>query len=357
MTLFQNERESLAAMNTTENNAFAQETVVEAIERKSLSGTFNAYVRETIREIPELTGHFAIVNIAEEKVHMSIDPAKAGFDNVRDLHDYLDNIMSAYAPIQTSVAHFDGKHNLSLLVYNGPKHMQMFADPVHDNLKNIVGIMDHELGHMVVEGAYYYADRFSKTDIIFAETGADVFAGLRHLSRFMGKAEDIETLSWQRAKDLIETGSVSHFTSFGLDKLAELAQENDLSGIKGEAAARLAHRIASEAAPHETVVNNIARSLSGITPQDFKTKTAEDALRPLAEKILSGELGYFTGKVADKYIAPYLMEQVIMDGKNPVLLNGPYWDKVRIALFDMNEKSQSQGLLHGMNAKPKTPGR
>jgi|GEM_PF-2399370 len=335
---------------------FANETVVEAVERKSLSGVFNAYVRETVREIPEIAGHFAILNIPEAQVHMDISLEKAGFKNERELSDYIGGLYASYEKMGTSVAHFDGSRNLAILVYNGPKHMQMFADPVKEDIKNIVGIMDHELGHMLVQGAYYYSDRFSLTQIIYAETGADVFAGLRHISRFAGSFEDIETLSWQRTKDLLERKSVSHFTSFGLDKLAELAEHNDLSGIKAADAVVLASRIASEASPHEDVVKGIARSFTAFDEAEFKRRGAEMALRPIAEKILSGELGYFSGRVADKYMAPYLMEQVIMNGKEPILLNGPYWDSVRMALFDMNEQTRKQGLLHGMPAKPKAPG-
>jgi len=335
---------------------FANETVVEAVERKSLSGVFNAYVRETVREIPEIAGHFAILNIPEAQIHMDISLEKAGFKNERELSDYIGGLYTAYEKMGTSVAHFDGSRNLAILVYNGPKHMQMFADPVKEDIKNIVGIMDHELGHMLVQGAYYYSDRFSLTQIIYAETGADVFAGLRHISRFAGSFEDIETLSWQRTKDLLERKSVSHFTSFGLDKLAELAEHNDLSGIKAADAVVLASRIASEASPHEDVVKGIAGSFTAFDEAEFKRRGAEMALRPIAEKILSGELGYFSGRVADKYMAPYLMEQVIMNGKEPILLNGPYWDSVRMALFDMNEQTRKQGLLHGMPAKPKAPG-
>ncbi|HCS22175.1 MAG TPA: hypothetical protein DIW20_00375 [Rhodospirillaceae bacterium] len=336
---------------------FANETVVEAVERKSLSGVFNAFVRETKQELPEISGHFAILNIPEAKVHMDISLEKAGFKDKAALDDYLGGLYSAYKDSGTSVAHFDGSRNLAILVYNGPKHMQMFADPVRDNLKNIVGIMDHELGHMLVEGGYYYGNRFSLTEIIHAETGADIYAGLRHISRFAGSFMDIETLSWQRTKDLLEVGAVSHFTSFGLDKLAALAEENDLSGIKAHQAVQLATRIASEASPHEKTVQGIAQTFTAFSEEDFKRLGAERALRPIAEKILSGELGYFSGRVADKYMAPYLMEQVIMNGKEPVLLNGPYWDSVRMALFDMNEQTRKQGLLHGMPVKPpKAPG-
>lgn len=334
---------------------FGDETVVEAVERKSLSGVFNAFTRETTQVFPELSGHFAILNIAEGLIHMDIDPAKAGFSQQKDLVDYLSQIMASYEKIGTSVAHFDGPRNLALLVYNGPHHMQMFADPVRDNLKNIVGIMDHELGHMLVEGAYYYSNRHSPTEIIYAETGADVYAGMRHLSRFMGSAEDIEQLSWQRTKGLLEHGHTGHYTSFGLDRLAELAQMNDFSALPARQAVDLAARIASETAPHESAVTGIVQSLPAISDSDFRRKTPEEALRPMAEKILSGQLGYHSGRAADTYMAPYLMEQVIMNGKDRILLNGPYWDKVRIALCDMNSQTEQQGLLRGMNTKPKTP--
>lgn len=335
---------------------FGQETVSAAVERKSLSGVFNAFTRETTRDFPEIAGHFAILNISEGLVHMSIDPAKAGFDNKKELLDYLGKLMVSYENIDTSVAHFDGARNLALLVYNGPHHAQMFADPVRENLKNIVGIMDHELGHMLVEGAYYYSNRHSPTEIIYAETGADVYAGLRHLSRFMGSADDIEFLAWQRTKALLEHGDSGHFTSFGLDRLAKLARLNDLSAVPARQAVDLAARIASETAPHESVVSGIVSTLPAMRGSDFRRATPEEVLRPMAEKILSGQLGYHSARAADAYISPYLMEQVIMNGKQPLLLNGPYWDKVRIALFDMNEKTQEQGLLRGINAKPKTPG-
>lgn len=333
----------------------AQETVAEAVERKSLSGVFNAFTRETTQAFPELSGHFAILNIPEGLIHMDIDPAKAGFSNQRDLVQYLSGIMASYENIGTSVAHFDGPRNLALLVYNGPHHLQMFADPVRDNLKNIVGIMDHELGHMLVEGAYYYSNRHSETEIIYAETGADVYAGMRHLSRFMGRADDIEYLSWQRTKALLEHGDSGHYTSIGLDRLAELARLNDMSAIPAREAVVLAARIASEASPHETAVRGIVQSLPALSGGDFRRMPAEDALRPLAEKVLSGTLGYHSARAADTYMSPYLMEHVIMHGKDTVLLNGPYWDKVRIALCDLNRQREEQGILRGMPVKPKTP--
>jgi hypothetical protein len=341
---------------TAPADTFAHESVAEAVERKSLSGVFNAFTRETTQAFPEIAGHFAILIIPEGRVHMDIDPAKAGFDNQKDLVAYLGGVMASYENIGTSVAHFDGARNLALLVYNGPHHLQMFADPVRDNLKNIVGIMDHELGHMLVEGAYYYSNRHSPTEIIYAETGADVYAGLRHLSRFMGSADDIGVLAWQRTKALLENGDGGHFTSFGLDRLAELARLNDLSAVPARQAVDLAARIASEAAPHASVVDGIISTLPAISDRDFRRGSPEEALRPMAEKILSGQLGYHSARAADTYISPYLMEEVILNGKQPILLNGPYWEKVRVALFDMNEKTQEQGILRGINAKPKVPG-
>lgn len=330
------------------------ESIAQAIESQSLSRVFNAYVAEVKQQVPEMRGHFAILNIAESRVHMDIDLQKSGFKDHAELMDYMSKLQATYAPHQTSVAHFDGKHNLGVLVYNGPKHMQMFADPVKDPLKNIVSIMDHEFGHMTVEGAYYYSNRHSPTEIIYAEGAADVYAGLRHISRFGGSGDDIRYLSWQRSKHLVENGHTSHFTSLSLDKLADLADAYDLSGLSAHQAIELSARIASETAPHAATLKEASRFLPHINPQDVQVKGYESALKPLGDKILHGDMDYMAAKIADRFLSPFLMEQVVFKGK-PVLLDGPYWDKVRIALCDHNMAQEKLGVLQGMPARPKAP--
>lgn len=331
------------------------ETVVAALESKSLKRVFNAYVKETMQQVPEMRGHFAILNIPHNCVHMDIDLAKAGFTDREELKQYMGQLHKTYENLHTSVAHYDSNRNLGILVYNGPKHMQMFSDPLHDPLKNIVNIMDHEFGHMTVEGAYYYSNRHSPTEIIYAEGAADVYAGLRHIARFNGTGDDIRQLSWQRAKDLLESGHVSHFTSLSLDRLADLADEFDLSGLSAHEAVTLSARIASETAPHVTAVREASRFLPQMNREEIRDKGYEAVLKPLGDKIIRGELDYLAGKIADRFISPFLMEEVIYKGK-PVLLDGPYWDKVRIALFDRNSSQEKLGVLQGLPARPKAPG-
>ncbi len=332
----------------------AQETVAEAIESKSLSRVFNAYVKETVRYIPEMTGHFAILNVPESRVHMDIDPKKAGFTDKKELMDYMAELKAIYSPHETSVAHFDGKRNLAILVYNGPLHMQMFADPIRDPLKNIVGIMDHEFGHITVEGAYYYSNRHSATEILYAEAAADVYAGIRHISRFGGTGDDIRQLSWQRAKYMIEHGDNLHFTALSLDRLADLVDGYDLSKVTPYQAVDLSARTASETAPHSATINNASRFLPPVDQNVMKGQGYEAALKPLADKIIKGNMDYMASKIADKYLSPFLMEEVQYKGK-PVLLDGAYWDKVRIALCNSQTSQDKLGVLHGLPVKQKPP--
>ena len=339
----------------------ATETVAQAIETKSLSRVFNAYVSETVRYIPEMAGHFAILNVTAAQVHMDIDPQKAGFKNQEALMDYMSQLQTTYAPHATSVAHFDGglgddgtRRNLAVLVYNGPLHMQMFADTIRDPLKNIVGIMDHELGHILVEGAYYYTNRHSPTEILYAEAAADTYAGIRHISRFGGTGDDIRQLSWQRAKHMIEYGDDAHFTALSLDRLAELVDKHDISAVSPYQAVDLSARIASETAPHSSAIANASRFLPQVKQNIVQTRGYEEALKPLADKVLKGDMDYMASKIADKYLSHFLMEEVQYNGK-PVLLDGPYWDKVRIALCNNQTAQDSLGVLHGLPVKQKPP--
>lgn len=332
----------------------ARNSVAEAVKTGSLSAVFNAYVHETVTNIPELSGHFAVLNIPESRVHMDITPHAAGFQSRAEVRDYMDNLFHSYAHYGSSFAHFDGKHNLAVVVYNGPDHLSLFADSVADNLKNIVGIADHEVGHLLIEGGYYYTNKHSETEILYAEAGADVFAGLRHLARFDGTSDDIRQLSWQRTKYMIEHQATCHFTSPSLNYLADLADTHDLSKLSMRQAVDLAARIASETAPHAAMVKNASRFLPKISEASAKEQGYAAALKPLADRVLKGNMDYMAGKVADNYLSPFLMEEVIFKGK-PVLLDGPYWDKVRIALYHQRESHEKMGVLQGMPAKQKPP--
>jgi len=332
---------------------FRNETVVEAVERKSLSGVFNAFVRETVREVPTLAGQFVILNIPENRIHMDVDHAKAGFDSEAALVNYLSKIQASYAPQHTSFAHYDAKTKLAMIIYNGPDNFQMFANPKTEPHKTVANIMDHELGHLLVRGAYYSTS--SGTDILYAEAAADSFAGLRHISRFGGDAKDMTSLSWQRARSLLEDGDKWHFTSFTLGALAYMARDTDLSALDIEDAARLAARIASETTPHKQVVENLCETFAPLTRQAIAEKGYDQALRPLMDAFLSSSgAGYFTGRLLNIFLSPMLNGEIKFES-GPLVLEGPYWDNVRQALKTQNEARQQQGIFMGLPVKPKTP--
>lgn len=287
----------------------------------SLRDVFNREVKKAVADFPALEGRFVFVNVAEDQTIASIDAAKTPLFRPEQFNYVAAQIATGAKDSGTSQATKVKEAGLSILAFV-PLPYKIFAGRDQDDEMEAVAEFDHELGHLVVEGA------FSSPDKIFRETAADIFAALRHVQRYGGASRAAEKGGWHRAFDFIMSGDADHFTTFGLDAAAAV---QDAATLTPQQAAELARKLAQAHTPDAATISRLTEAFAPARDVMQATRNAEATLKEIARITLeSGDDAIF--RLGSRALRPFLDDQV-----GTIHLAGPEWDDVRRRIADHRE--------------------
>lgn len=304
-------------------------------ERPALSAIFNRAAEAAVRDFPGLAGRFMIVDLEAGEIHGLPDLAKTGFSSVEALEAHINDAAGAALENGTSTAHHDKSHGgLSIIFYNSANE--------GDAAAGALGVVDHELGHLVVNGAL---ETEGPDGEIYAETAADLFSALRQMQRGGNHPAGIRTLAFTRAYDLINRGNAdaqAHFTSFALLELADMAKTTDLSKLEPMLAAGMAEMLARQYAVTAKESASLAKSFEGYA-ETSASLGLDAALKTVAAKALDAEAPEAQRKLAKFFLGFHLEGKILVQGA-PVQLQGAFWDDVRERL-DRDAPKAPAGLI------------
>jgi len=311
----------------------------------SLREIFNRAVREVHEDFPQLKGRFTIISLQENTMHGVLTPEATELDKAA-LGKYVVDTMQSSRDKKSSIASTRGK--AKVVVFNDvASHRNLFTSPKMPPALGIMGIIDHEVGHLLVPDAMKYETMAQK---LYSEAAADTYAIIRNLQRFNGSGNPIEILSWQRALSFIESGSQSHFTSFTLEAFAKVKDKIDFEALTPVEALHLARRFALENAPHESLMNNLIDIFQPYRDALDSGMPRTEALKVLAEITLGPNTGYYTFKLGSIVLEQYLEGNILHGGKR-LDLEGPYWDEKREEIAARYIQSAKEGILTGFPLK------
>ncbi len=313
-----------------------------------LSAVFNAVVRETLQDFPALNGRFILVDIEEGQLYGLPNLIATRFPSVDAVEAYLNEGAQAASAANTSVSRFDPAHDLRVIFYNSAAKQQTFGG---DDVENTLGIIDHEVGHLVADNEA----EDTPDGVLRSETRADLFAALRNIKRSgsaagqNGKAdaEAIKLLAFTRAYALMADGGADaqeHFTTPALLELAETSNTTHLAGLKPQMAAGMAEFMGQQYAPKASEAAEIAAAFKPYRDTLAAGGTPEQALKTVAEATLGKNTGDGTAKTGAFLLDYYLKGKISIHGQ-PLTLAGDYWDGVREQLKARETAPAAFGLI------------
>lgn len=325
---------------------------------KTLEETISDFYTAAVRDFPNAAGRLFVLNAKDNTLHGVADPNKTKFLSqdavlhfVAEENNKLKHSNATYQNGENSFAIFYAQQSIGVIYFNGP-HADVFVASQPDPLsKNIRFILEHELGHLVVTDAHP-AQQTSKTDVIFAENAADVFSILQ-LGRHYGAEEAknaCHKLSFRRAFQLMSASDGPHFTSFAVQELEKIIDRIDFDTLTGEHAQKLAWRLAQQHAPQEPVVRELQTTFAEAAQAMQQDDGIEHGLSLIAKQVIDKNAGAFATRFANILLVPYLQGKVKYDGE-PCLLQGDYWDDVRVKIDAASKRLEEDGVLFGLPQK------
>lgn len=312
-----------------------------------LREVFNREVQKATDDFPALKGRFLFINLPDEQTVISIEAGKTGLQSDRQLQRIVSEIAHNADEAGSSMA-TKLPVGLNVMAYT-PLPFKMFTGRDQSDEMETLAVFDHELGHLVVGGA------FASEDSCYRETAADVFAVLRHVQRYGDESRAIEKAGWRRAFDFVMSGDRGHFTTIALDEVSRLTDKLDIKAMTPDQTIKLAQRVALEHTPHFDATDIVGASFEPVRLVRERTGSIEASLKVLADIALASDNAYYTFKIGSRVLKPFLNDEV-RDGNNqPILLKGAYWDKVRQELAERGAQLKDDGILFGMPLKGQAP--
>ncbi|MDE1152242.1 MAG: hypothetical protein PW788_06880 [Micavibrio sp.] len=311
---------------------------------KSLREIFNREVHKAVEDFPELKGRFLFINLPDQQTVASIEPGRTAIRSQGQLQQIADDVSERAAQARSSLASKIPQLDLNVMAYT-PLPFKMFTGKDQSNEMETMAVFDHELGHLVVGGAF-----FSK-DACYRETAADAYAVIRHIQRYGDDSKAIEKAGWRRAFDFVMSGDRGHFTTLAIDEIATLRDKLDITAMTPDQTIKLAQRIALEHTPHFDATDTVSAAFRPVRQAMQGSGDIDVALKMLADIALASDNAYYTFKIGSRVLKPFLNGEVRSADGTPYKLEGQYWDNVRAEMAGKTQQLKEDGILFGMPLK------
>lgn len=195
----------------------------------------------------------------------------------------------------------------------------MFGLPQH---QEVLFVLDHEIGHLVVEGGFFSTRDFMR------EACADTYALLRAAQRFGDMTPFLRNNRFKRAFDMAFKGRMSHYTMPATAALAALAPTLDVQAMTPHDVAELSQRLMLENTPKGTDLAEMVLAFGSVkAAYDGNDDNIDEAARLLARLVQSDTLSPLAQKTGRLVLTELLSGDMLVHGK-PVKLHGAHWERV-----------------------------
>ena len=275
---------------------------------------FNAAVRDTRADYPELRKHALFIDAAHDKwqdIQDTLDSLAVDEDEIAAVRKTFKDAKRLKTSFHIAVSRDGIDEPLSAVVFH-PDKFPLFGK--QRGFTDDICSFDHETGHALtpeLEGTP-------------AENIADAYAALRHIQRSDGDAEALDYCAWKRAFIFVTKGSSTHLTTFTLDNIICDRKTADFVSLDPAETAAIAKSYAKLNTPTK-------RELDALT-KDFKSLRKlplKDAFKKLARITLAANDDSSTF-----YLGARVLQGALKPGGNVVdgeafELTGHDWDRLR----------------------------
>lgn len=282
--------------------------------RQPLRFDFNAAVRETRRDYPELRRHAIFIDASNDNWqdienvldHLTVDEEDIG--SVRKTYRDAKRLKTSF---HIAVARDTTNVPFSAVVFH-PDRSPLFG--TKRGATDDAGSFDHETGHALTPNMHGTP----------AENVADAFAALRHLQRSGGETESLDYCAWKRAFIFVTTGADTHLTTFTVDKILCDRKTADFISLTPAETAAIAKAYAKRNTPSPSELKQLGRDFKPLRKLPLKEAFRKLALITLAADDDSDTF-YLGARVLQGALDP---KGTLIDGEE-IRLQGRAWDRLR----------------------------
>lgn len=300
-----------------------------------LSALFNAEAERALDGHACLRNGLVIIDPAHGATAFAIRPNPRDTRTPEDHRKNIDWLARFFARSDHSACNISQGYNIIVMAPHVTQRCDMFGLP---GLKETIFVLDHEIGHLVVDGGFFGLRPNPK------ENCADAFALLRACQRFGDMRPFLRANRFKRAFDAVFKGRLSHYT---LPMSAELAKlpKREITALTPEQTADFAAKIARSHTLSPLDLANIGYAFKPLCAiYDGNDANLERAALQLAEMLQKPDIdqrAFETGKLV---IDELLTGQMKVHGQT-IRLTDPAWAQIKPAL----------DRLAGMPATAKSP--
>lgn len=287
--------------------------------KQTLRDLFNAEARRATQDHPKLHNGLLIVDSAHNQSSYggtidTLDPAAS--KRRADDAAFLEKLSFG---AEHSFCHKRMGFNLIVMAPHVTVTNAMFGLPQH---QETLFVLDHEIGHLVVEGGFYGGRDFTR------EACADTYALLRAGQRWGDMAPFLRANRFKRSFDLIFKGRMSHYTLPATAALAQMAPALDLAAMSPHDVAALAQKLMENNTPAGIDLAQMVVDFGSVkAAYDGNDDNIDEAARLLARMAQAETLPPLGQLTARLVLRELLAGEMLVHGK-PVKLEGERWARV-----------------------------
>lgn len=291
-------------------------------QAQRLSALFNAEAEKALDGHKCLRNGLMIIDPAHATTAFAI---RANAQDKRSAEDHQKNIAwlsRFFAKTDHSACNISQGYNIIVMAPHVTQRQDMFGLP---GLKETIFVLDHEIGHLVVDGGFFGMRPNPK------ENCADAFALLRACQRFGTLAPFLRANRFKRAFDAVFKGRMSHYTLPMSAALANLSPAA-IKALDPEKTAELAGKIARDNTLPPLELANLGYAFKPVCGlydgNDDNIERAALQLAVLLQNPALDRMAFATGKlVLDELLAG----QLPVHGKK-IELRDPRWPQIKQTL-------------------------
>jgi hypothetical protein len=201
--------------------------------------------------------------------------------------------------------------------------------------KDLMGVIDHEIGHLVVKRSLTLTDTTPD-----GESRADVYAGLRAIQRFGKNDPDAADTGFSRLSYFLSNPeSTTHLTTLAVDRMKLDSQTADFISLTPKQTAKLAAHYAAKYVPTGREIKQLKKDFSVIAKRPSIRADNLSTLRKISNITFAAPVDSLTFYMGARTLNSYmkLYEGSIFRGED-----GDQWRRIRPLLQERMRQS-----IHG----------
>ena len=273
-------------------------------QKKTLADVIEGFMADVLERFPHLKGRLLIADVNQRRSYGAeyLDHEAVSL-TIDEIPGYLGK---KHDPAIGSCASYDSARSLGVIFIDEHIDEAEFNDISGETEKHILYVLNHELGHLILENGRYTKNSSLHIKVI-AESAADAYAYalMCHYQHYgvNSACADKTASSINRLTSSI-VDDMTHFTTFVLNELIKRRDLIDFEALTPRQTADLAGLFATKYAPSAPVIEKLYKVFEPV--REASKTNWEEAIKKMVDITLDPTADYYTFSVGGQWLRHYL---------------------------------------------------